>query len=167
MDYFGFQCSDYCQICRMVDQPKCIEDFEDNLLHFWDFAPFRWYRPIWDYGKMAARIPLLTVNMTDQGLFTHHNGMWFDEFRWLNATAQWNMFSFSIDVWFKFQDAVQGTLIQRIGIFPSLFKLYFVDPNLVYFSVNENNINNTFTFNKATDYNKWMIVQASVNKQEK
>lgn len=167
MDYFGFQCSDYCRICRMVDQPKCLEEFEANLLHYWDFAPFRWYRPVFDYGRINSVINLNTV-MTNQGLFVHHNGMWFSGDRWLTPNApQWNVHSFSVDVWFKFYDRVEGTLIENNATFPRQWRLWFYPPNNVTFQLNMNVINTTFTFNAATDYNKWFIVQAGTNKQYK
>ena len=50
-DYYGFQWHDYWQICRNKDQPKWLEDYETHVLHYWDFAPFRWYRPVYDYGS--------------------------------------------------------------------------------------------------------------------
>jgi len=167
MDYFGFQCSDYCRICRTVDQPKCLEDFESNLLHFWDFAPFRWYRPVFDYGRINSPIPLETV-MTNQGLYTHHNGMWFDGKSWLTPNQNgWNVHSWTVDVWFKFYDSVEGTLIENNSTFPDQWSIWFFPPNNVTFQLNMNTINTTFTFNDATDFNKWFLVQVATNKKDK
>lgn len=166
MDAFGFQCSYYCRICRFIDQPKCLEEFPTNLLHYWDFAPFRWYRPVFDYGRINSPIPLETI-MTNQGLYTHHNGMWFDGVRFLTPNLNaWNVHSWTVDVWFKFYDRVNGTLIENNSTFPDQWSLWFYPPNNVTFQLNMNTINTTFTFNPATDYNKWMYVQAGTNKQD-
>jgi hypothetical protein len=163
-----------------VDQPKCLEDFESNLLHFWDFAPFRWYRPIFDYGRLVASSIPLNTTMTYQGLFTHHNGMWFDGVSYLQPNTQrWNVHSFSLDVWFKFYDNVGGALVENVfykcpdqmvcnnSTLPGQWHLWFYAPNNVTFQLDKNTVNTTFTFNPATDYNKWMIVQASTVKLEK
>ena len=166
-DYYGFQWHDYCRICRAVDQPKWLEDFESNLLHYWDFAPFRWYRPIYDYGRISSTIPLINP-MLDQALFTHHNGMWFDGNTWLTPnTKQWNVFSWTVDVWFKFYNICNGTLIENNSTFSKQWSLWFYPPNNVTFNLNMNTINTTFTYSPSTDKNKWMIVQAGTNKQDK
>lgn len=160
-DAYGFQCHDYCQICRRDDQPVCFQDLEEHHLHYWDFAPFRWYRPVWDYGQERAHIGLAIV-MVGQGLYTHNNGMWFDGGRVLvPAPPRWLKFSFTVDAWFKFYDAVGGTIMQSTSPVTRNWRLYFQGPNTVLFNVNGFEISNTFTFNAATDYNKWMIVQAS------
>lgn len=96
-DAFGFQCHDYCQICKKTDQPKCLEDYERHVMHYWDFAPFRWYRPVFDYGRLNSPIGLGIV-MAGQGLYTHHNGMWFDGGRTLvPAPRRWQVYSFTVD----------------------------------------------------------------------
>jgi hypothetical protein len=61
---------------------------------------------------MTSTIPL-NVTMTFQGLFTHHNGMWFDRVSYLQPVQNnWNIHSFTVDVWFKFYENVGGTLIE-------------------------------------------------------
>lgn len=163
-DAFGFQCHDYCQICRAIDQPKCLEDFETHVIHYWDFAPFRWYRPIFDYGKLFNLIGL-NIPMDGQGLFTHNNGMWFDGGRILIPRPQrWAIFSFTIDVWFKFYDTVGGTLIDTTSGNPRSWRLGFRGTDLE-FEVNGEIQRYTFVFNTVTDFNKWFIVQASSAKK--
>lgn len=134
-------------------------------MHYWDLSPFRWYRPVWDYGNKPATIGLGIV-MGGQALFTHHNGMWFDGGRTLvPAPIRWGIYSFSVDVWFKFYNSVGGTLIESISPTPRKWKLWFTGPKTVSFSVNNLAVTTTFTFNAATDYNKWMIAQASTARQ--
>lgn len=106
--------------------------------------------------------------MTNQALYTHHNGMWFDGMAWLTPNTQrWDVHSWTVDVWFKFYDTVSGTLIENNSTFPAQWSLWFYPPNNVTFQLNMNAINTTFTFNPATDYNKWFMVQAGTNKQDK
>jgi cysteine-rich repeat protein len=165
MDAFGFQWHDTCQICRAIDQPKCLEDFETHVMHYWDFGPFRWYRPVWDYGDRFSTIGL-GIPMDGQGLFVKDNGMWFDGGRTLvPAPIIWAVFSFSIDVWFKFYDTVGGTLIDTTNGDPRFWGLGFTGPNTVTFRLNDVQHSTTFNFNAPADYNKWMIAQASVARQ--
>lgn len=106
--------------------------------------------------------------MTNQALFTHHNGMYFHGDTWLTPnSAQWNIYSFTVDAWFKFYSGVNGILIENNATFPCQWSLWFYPPNNVTFNLNMNTINTTFTFNSATDNNKWMMVQAGANKQDR
>lgn len=108
------------------------------------------------------------IVMTNQALYTHHNGMWFDGMAWLTPNTQrWNVHSWTLDVWFKFYDSVSGTLIENNSTFPDQWSLWFYPPNNVTFQLNMNTVNTSFTFNPATDYNKWFIIQAGTNKLDK
>lgn len=99
--------------------------------------------------------------MDRQGLYTHHNGMWFDGGRTLIPNPQqWNIFSFTVDVWFKFYDTVGGTLIDTTDGAPRSWRLDFQGTNLR-FQINGQIQTTPFVFNTATDYNKWFIAQAS------
>lgn len=134
-------------------------------MHYWDFGPFRWYRPVWDYGDRFSTIGL-GIPMDGQGLFVKDNGMWFDGGRTLvPAPIIWAVFSFSIDVWFKFYDTVGGTLIDTTNGDPRFWGLGFTGPNTVTFRLNDVQHSTTFNFNAPADYNKWMIAQASVARQ--
>jgi hypothetical protein len=105
--------------------------------------------------------------MTNQGLYTHHNGMWFDGKSWVTPNQNaWNIHSFTVDVWFKLYDTMGGILIENNGTFPLQWSLWLSSPNNITFELNMSTINTTFTFNPATDYNKWYFVQAAANKNE-
>jgi hypothetical protein len=165
MDAFGFQCHDTCQICRAIDQPKCLEDFETHVMHYWDFGPFRWYRPVFDYGNKPATIALV-IPMDAQGLFVNNNGMWFDGGRTLVPDPIiWAVHSFSVDVWFKFYDTFGGTLIETTDGDPISWSLSFTGGSSITFALNNVQHSAAFTFNAPGDYNKWMIAQASVARQ--
>lgn len=161
MDAFGFQCHDYCQICTKIDQPKCLEDFEDHVIHYWDFAPFRWVRPVWDYGFIRSHIGL-GIPMDGQGLYAHHNGMWFQGRTLVTPPSIWNLFSFSVDVWFKYYDAVGGMLIESITGAPFNWQFETTGANELQFTLNGNTQTVNFNFVNPIDFNKWFIAQASV-----
>jgi len=125
---------------------------------------------------MASTIAMNTV-MTNQGLLTHHNGAWFDGISFLNPNPpQWLVHSFSVDVWFKFYDICNGTLIESTfyncenqqncnnSTLPGQWILWFDPPNNITFQLNMNTINTTFNYDPAIDKNKWMIAQASAVK---
>lgn len=104
--------------------------------------------------------------MTNQGLFTHHNGIWFDGKSWLTPNlGMWSVHSWTVDVWLKFYDSISGIIIENNSTFPTQWSLWLYSPNNITFNLNMNTINTTFTFNSATDYNKWFFIQAGTNKQ--
>ena len=106
--------------------------------------------------------------MLDQALFVHNNGMWFDGVMWITPnTKAWSVFTWTVDVWFKFYNICNGTLIENNSTFPMQWSLWFYPPNNVTFQLNMNTINTTFSYTPSTDKNKWMIVQAGTNKQDK
>lgn len=115
--------------------------------------------------------------MTNQGLFVHQQGLWFDGTSTVRPNQNnWNVHSFSVDVWFKFYDTCNGTLIEHSfytcpqqkncnnGTLPNQWILWFDPPNNITFQLNMNTINTTFKYNPAIDKNKWMIAQASTVK---
>lgn len=129
-------------------------------MHYWDFAPFRWYRPVWDYGQERAVIGLGIV-MLGQGLYTHQ-GMWFDGGRTLvPVPSQWEKYSFTVDAWFKFYNNVGGTIMESVSPSTRQWDLTFRAVNNVDWTVNGETLTTPFTFSAATDFNKWMIVQAT------
>jgi len=118
--------------------------------------------------------------MTNQGLFAHHNGAWFDGTRTLQPDNNlWNVHSFSVDVWFKFYNLANGTLVEHSfykcpqqqncnnSTLPNQWILWFDPPNNVTFQLNMNTVNTTFNYDPAIDKNKWMIAQASSVKLDK
>lgn len=108
----------------------------------------------------------LGIVMVGQALYTNNNGMWFGGGRTLVPTPpQWKVHSWTIDAWFKFYSSVGGTIMESTSASQSKWKLFFTSPKTVTFTVNGQSVTTTFTFNSATDYNKWFIVQASTAKQ--
>lgn len=131
-------------------------------MHYWDFSPFRWYRPVWDYGNFASTIGLNIV-MTGQGLYTHHNGMWFDGGRSLTANAAaWRVNSFTVDAWIKLYSSIPGTIIESTNGNPVSYSLSLLSgPARIRFTVNGLSVTTAFTFGGTYNYNVWMIAQAS------
>ena len=104
--------------------------------------------------------------MDGQGLYVHHNGMWFDGGRTLvPPPIPWQHFSFTIDVWFKFYDAVGGRLVDTTSPAPRSFNMYTQAPNVAGFTLNGIDFQITYTFVAPIDYNKWFILQAAVARQ--
>ena len=130
-DYWTFDCQEYCTICRAIDLHKCLEEFEWQLISYWDYAPFI-FEPL--HYDRATKYLYHKPHSPYQGepIYVHNNGLWNDGSREANpglqmpwreivANFQWYQ-SFTIEAWVKFYDFIDNDYF----LLEKLVRIYFV-----------------------------------------
>lgn len=109
------KCQPFCNLCKVADIPKCIQQYEDTLLGYYDFAPPKYF-----YNRANPDLSPNNNNLNQMALDTNFNeptaintgndpvhvdrqGLLFEsDNKRLRGNINFRVQSFSVEAWVRF-----------------------------------------------------------------